>query len=467
MSALFLQIKQSDLDCFLGFTGSRFVARCAATVIGILRRASASLANAEGWFYFSVARIKAEVFDFFGRDTIRRSLELLHKYGFLKRATSQELGKNGQFHTYWYQITDAPVDAIAIADTTVLEAIAEPPPRPVMGIPVVAALPKVEPIAIVAPPPPKPPEPKFNDPIADAYKTRSELPPWRSGWGVNGFHPDFVEYIRRWLSGSFGKETARASAVSYISKRERVGSPNYDPDTLFARAEEWKEDGQRRFDNAVLRGEIKPEGSIEAKPDQALPQAIATRAPVFYAQSAAAYQDYKPAEIKEETEAEKIQGMLNGRKSQGMPLSVSLRAKAVEYDLDLSYWDNPSQPYTLEKVEAQKCSSPPDCPPSLSSSLPLSSALPSESSPQIRNQSQNTSQSQNSTTTRTGGNNGFFALSDLLPMAITAIADLLPTTPMSRRPDNFTGLVEPEPDLPELSDFDDDFFDKFKGEEWA
>lgn len=459
MSALFLQVKQSDLDWLSGFAESPFIARCAATVVGILRRASEAFANAEGWFYFSVKKIKAEVFDFFGRDTIRKSLELLLEHGFLKRATSQELGKNGQFHTYWYQLVDArsQVDAVAIASNATVSAIAEPLPKPVIEIPLTVELPKVEPIAIVAPPPPKPPEPKFNDPIADAYKTRSELPPWRSGWGVNGFHPDFVEYIRRWLSGSFGKETARASAVSYISKRERVGSPNYDPDTLFARAEEWKEDGQRRFDNAVLRGEIKPEES-EVKPDQALPQAIATRAPVAYAQSAAAYQDYKPTEIKEETEAEKIQGMLNGRKSQGMPLSTTLRAKAIEHGLDLSYWDNPGQTYAVAKVEVQECS------PFSSPLSPSLSDLPSESSPQSQNRNQNTSQSPSLTTTRAGGNRGFAAIADLLPKALT---DFLPTTPIPHRPENFTGLVEPESDLPELSDFDDDFFSKFKGEEWA
>jgi DNA-binding Lrp family transcriptional regulator len=68
------------------------------------------------------------------------------------------------------------------------------------------------------------------------YQLGGVLPSWRTGRGYNDLHPDFVEWIRRWLNSiPPERDRSRGDAIAYIRKQEKAGATN----VLDARAEEW------------------------------------------------------------------------------------------------------------------------------------------------------------------------------------------------------------------------------------
>lgn len=67
-------------------------------------------------------------------------------------------------------------------------------------------------------------------------KWGGELPPWKTGHGINDWNEDVLEALRAWLSTIGTTKRTRADAIAYISKRKNPACDDYP--TLLARVEE-------------------------------------------------------------------------------------------------------------------------------------------------------------------------------------------------------------------------------------
>jgi DNA-binding MarR family transcriptional regulator len=85
------------------------------------------------------------------------------------------------------------------------------------------------------------------------FRTGTQLPAYRHKAGNNGYIPEFVEHIRKWLESiSKGQPRCKADAIAYIVNKEKTGQQG-DLEILNARCEEWQEMEQRTAENQRLR----------------------------------------------------------------------------------------------------------------------------------------------------------------------------------------------------------------------
>ena len=98
----------------------------------------------------------------------------------------------------------------------------------------------------------------------------ANIPAWRTSRGPNSFKPEFVEWIRKWLSSiPPARDRSKGDAIAYLLKQERGGNL----DVLEARAEEWLQSleklaNSQRQQQQIVNQAVAPVAVVDVPDDQ-------------------------------------------------------------------------------------------------------------------------------------------------------------------------------------------------------
>lgn len=276
-SAPMLIIRQEDLS-LLEWIDNKHVRACAAALINVLRRACHAFGDREGWIYMPMRQMQAEALGLFGKDSIRKAVDLLIGMGLLARRSNLDCDRCGQLKTYQYKFIEPPLqreDPTLNSGTPTWEVDCAQTDQTLNQISEQTSVTlsqsesrnfsfeqqPTSPQVLLQPPASH--EVTANDlssvPVLVQENQNQILPPWRDKFGLVGYNSSFLEWLRKWMEQISSSPRTIADAVAYVFRCEREKNP-----VLQVRAEEWLAEQDR--ENAL--GEIQAMASEETISDE-------------------------------------------------------------------------------------------------------------------------------------------------------------------------------------------------------